>query len=350
MQKFGIDISYWQGNYNLNKAKAEGVEFVIIKGGGGDDGLYKDSKFENNYKKAKGLGLPVGTYWFSRAVSIDDAIKEAEFYYKKVLKGKQFELPIFIDVEAKMMLRLSKRKLTDVIKAWCNYLEGKGYYVGIYSSLSCFGSNMYDAELKRYAHWVAQWNKKLNYAGDCGVWQFGGETNYIRSNKVAGQVTDQNYLLVDYPTIIKKKGLNGFSKTPTPAPTPAPTPTKGLDLAAPMFDAAATKALQKWIGTIQDGKFNGQVVQCIKYIPNIGTCIYTDDYIGSPGVKAWQNVLKNNGFNPGTIDGVIGIKTVKAWQQYLNAKIGAKLTVDGIFGAKTSKASKQYLNKVVYGI
>ena len=62
MKKFGIDISRWQGDFDFNKAVAEGVEFAIIKGGGGDAGLYTDAKFERNYREAKAKGLPV-TVW-----------------------------------------------------------------------------------------------------------------------------------------------------------------------------------------------------------------------------------------------------------------------------------------------
>ena len=51
-QRFGIDVSHWQGDFNFANAKNnEGVEFAIIKAGGGDDGLYKDSRFEDNYRK-----------------------------------------------------------------------------------------------------------------------------------------------------------------------------------------------------------------------------------------------------------------------------------------------------------
>lgn len=51
-QRFGIDVSHWQGNFNFANAKnKEGVEFAIIKAGGGDAGLYKDSRFEDNYRK-----------------------------------------------------------------------------------------------------------------------------------------------------------------------------------------------------------------------------------------------------------------------------------------------------------
>ena len=208
---FGIDISGWQGNYPLDKAQKEGVKFAILKGGGADTGYcYKDNKFERNYENAKKLKMPVGAYWFSYAFNKGQAEKEAEYFYQNCLKGKQFELPIYLDVENKTQLNIGKRALTDVVKAWLDYLEKKDYWVGIYSSLSYFNNYLYDNELQKYAHWVAQWSTKLSK--DCGMWQFGGETNYIRSNKVAGIVTDQNYMLFDYEKAIKEKGLNGFPK------------------------------------------------------------------------------------------------------------------------------------------
>ncbi len=214
MKKFGIDISRWQGDFDFNKAVAEGVEFAIIKGGGGDAGLYTDAKFERNYREAKAKGLPVGVYWFSKATTIKGAEAEAEYFYTNVLKGRQFELPIYIDVEHSDMLGLGKRALTDVVKAFLNYLENKGFWVGIYATAYSFSAHFKDNELTRYAHWVAQWAKSCSYQNtDClGMWQFGGETNYIRSNKIAGVTCDQDYMLVDYPSLIKAAGLNGFTK------------------------------------------------------------------------------------------------------------------------------------------
>ena len=81
MKTFGIDISRWQGDFNLKKAVSEGVKFVILKGGGGDDGLYVDGRFADNYRKAKALGLPVGCYWFSRALTEEEARKEATYLW-----------------------------------------------------------------------------------------------------------------------------------------------------------------------------------------------------------------------------------------------------------------------------
>lgn len=228
MIKSGIDISAWQGAFDLAGAKAEGFDFVIIKGGGGDDGLYTDSKFVRNYDLAKSLGMDVGAYWFSRALSVDAAIQEADYFYEHCLKGRRFELPVYMDVENKKQLALGKRLLTDVIHAFCQRLEERGFWVGVYSSQSYFSSYMLDEELQRYAHWVACWAKSCSYSGDCfGVWQYGGGTNLIRSNKVAGVVCDQNHLLIDYPALVKQAGKNGYGgETPGPeAPAePAPAP------------------------------------------------------------------------------------------------------------------------------
>lgn len=207
----GIDISKWQGDFDLAKAQSEGFEFVIIKGGGSDGGRYTDPKFVANYAKAKALGLPVGVYWFTKAVTVAAAVADADYLYEHCLKGRQFELPIYFDVEGDM-LKLSRRLLTDICLAWCKRLEELGCYVGIYAGFYTFRDNVYDAELQDYPHWLAQWSKTPSYTGDClGMWQYGGETNLLRSNKVAGQVCDQNYMLVDYPAIIKEAGKNGFA-------------------------------------------------------------------------------------------------------------------------------------------
>lgn len=218
MKKFGIDISTWQGDFDLARAKKEGVEFVIIRGGSGEF-MGIDNRFEQNYNKAKNLGLPLGCYWMSEATTVAEAKKEAELFYKLCLQGRKYELPIYMDVELPTQLRLGKRKLTDIVIAFCDYLEKKGFFVGVYSSESYFYSYMYDNELKRFCHWVANWTGSCGYG--CGLWQFGGSNNPIRSPYIAGQVVDQNYLYEDYPTEIKNAGLNGYTK-PTAQAQPKP--------------------------------------------------------------------------------------------------------------------------------
>ena len=111
--------------------------------------------------------------------------------------------------------------LTGIVKAFCSTMEAAGYWVGIYSSESFFNSKMNDGELTRYSHWIARWGKSkpvLSSGAETQMWQFGGETNLIRSNKINGQTCDQNYCYVDYSAKIKAAGLNGYIKTGVAVP------------------------------------------------------------------------------------------------------------------------------------
>lgn len=215
---FGIDVSTWQKGFNFAKAKNEGVKFAILRGGftgyGTGKSQAKDDQFENHYKNAKANGLGVGCYFFSRAVSKAEGEKEAAFLYENCLKGKQFEYPIYIDVEdSYYQAKASKQAVTDGIIGFCEYLENKGYYVGIYANTSWFKNRMYLDQLKNYDKWVAQWSSNRPTSPEGGLWQFGGESNYVRTNKVAGVTCDQNYAYKDYPSIMKNAGLNGFTAT-----------------------------------------------------------------------------------------------------------------------------------------
>ena len=299
MKKFGIDISVWQGDFNLERAKREGVEFVILKGGGGDDGLYVDRRFDENYKKAKLLNIPVGVYWFSRALTINDAKAESDFFYKNCLRGKKFDLPVFVDIENRTQLSIGKRLLTDVIKTWCKDLSDRGFYAGIYSSLYYFRSYMYDSELSDYPHWVAQWSTQLDYAHKdiCGVWQFGGETNYIRSNKVAGVTCDQDYLLIDYPAYIKQNGLNGYEKS-------ASKPTKNTNVKQEVCNVE--------LPILRRGDKSGYVRTAQILLNKYYDAKLTEDGIfGSATEKAVIAYQRNRGLS---VDGIIGAQT---WKQLL---------------------------------
>ena len=220
MKVFGIDVSKWQGDFNFKQAKSEGVQFAILRGA---YACSKDTKFESYYKTCKVLNLPVGVYHYSMAKSVSEARTEANFLINNVLKGKQFEYPIYMDVEDKVQKALGKDLLTDIVIAFCDTLEKAGYYVGIYSSGSFFSTYMNESKLERFDKWIAHWSKQCSYKGNYGMWQFGGETNEIRSNRVAGVVCDQNYALKDYPKIIKEKGLNGYNKNITVKPTVNPS-------------------------------------------------------------------------------------------------------------------------------
>lgn len=210
MEVFGIDISHWQSNMNLNTAKNEGVRFAIIRGMYGNG---KDVSFDILYNRAKQSGLGVGAYQWGRASNVAQAREEAQLFVNYCLKGKQFEYPIYYDVEDSILINKSVQELTDIVSAWCEQIEANGYFAGVYMNQYAFNNEVKGNELaKKYSQWRAYWTSKANKP-NVPMWQFGGETNYVRTNIVAGMVCDQDYAYEDFPTIIKNAGLNGFSKT-----------------------------------------------------------------------------------------------------------------------------------------
>lgn len=229
MKVFGIDISTWQKGYPYDKANAEGVKFAILRAGYSQT---KDNQFETHYANAKRLGWGVGAYWYSYATTVAAAQAEARAFLK-VLAGKQFDYPVYLDMEdASISNNTSKATRDAMVRAFGEIIEAAGYYFGVYTNKYWYNSIISGSELnKKYDWWIAQWSTAEPSGVNYGLWQFGGETNYIRGNKVAGVTTDQNYAVKDYPSIIKAAGLNGYPKsgggstpTPTPEPTPQPTP------------------------------------------------------------------------------------------------------------------------------
>ena len=124
MQKFGIDVSRWQGDFDFEYAHNEqDVEFAILKAGGADDGFYQDRKFERNYSECERIGLDKGAYFYGNAFSREDAEKEAD-YFLSLVSGKTFEYPLWYDIEAEM---LSAENLTELILIFLNKVKSAGY-------------------------------------------------------------------------------------------------------------------------------------------------------------------------------------------------------------------------------
>lgn len=207
--KKGIDISYCQTQIHWEEVTAE---FVIIKAGQRD---FTDPLFESHYKGAKSRGIPVGAYWYLDAMNVDDAKKEAAEFIKR-LSGKQFEYPVYLDLENEAQFKLGKEKVSALIRAFLEKVEQAGYWVGLYGSLSSLTFYTDDDIKSRYGVWLAQWDvSKPTYKGAYGIWQH----SVGKADGVTG-ACDLDYCYVDYPTQIKAKGLNGFKKDPAPAPAP----------------------------------------------------------------------------------------------------------------------------------
>ena len=211
----GLDLSKHQKGLSITAVKNAGYQFAILRGGytgyGKTRDKNKDSEFENFYAQAKKIGFPVGAYYYSCANNKQGGIDEAKFLYANCLKGKQFEYPIYIDVENDIWQTTDKTGVTDAIIGFCETLENLGYYVGIYAALSWFENRIETARLDDYTKWVAAWrDSKPNFKYSAfDMWQ-------NSDNGVIGtHIVDTDYCFKDFPRIIKAAGLNGFPKKKT---------------------------------------------------------------------------------------------------------------------------------------
>ncbi len=221
----GIDVSVHNGDIDWQKVKADGIEFAIIRAGYGKLASQKDDKFEQNYKNAKAAGLPVGAYWYSYAMTPEEAELEADVFLS-VIKGKQFEFPVYFDLEEKKQFNLGKEQVSAIMRAFLKKVESAGYFTGLYGSASSLTTHTADDIKSWYTIWLAHWVDQTNYSGSYAVWQ---HSEKGRVNGISGNV-DLDICYRDFPTIIKSKGLNGWGKTPAPADDKADTSTAAVTI------------------------------------------------------------------------------------------------------------------------
>ena len=232
----GIDVSYCQNKIDWDTAKASGlVDFAILQAGYGRETSQVDTQFERNYAACKRLGIPCGAYWFSYAMSADEAKREAQVFLQTI-KGKSFEYPVYMDLELAKQFALGKAACSAIVDAFLSVLEQSGYYAGLYCSTYYLDNYLSDSIKSRYTVWCAQYASKCTYQNPYGVWQYNvaGNEEYdiIGQKSIPGIIgeCDMDYCYTDYPEIIKAAGLNGFTKTTQPAePKPEPTPTPEPD-------------------------------------------------------------------------------------------------------------------------
>ena len=212
MVTHGIDVSKHQGVIDWSKVK---TDFAILRAGFGRYTSQKDPQFERNYAGAKAAGISVGAYWYSYAVSVREARQEASACLD-VLDQKKFEYPIYFDVESGVQSNLSKAVLTAICEAFCDTLEKAGYFAGVYASTYWFTRYLDHARLaSKYTIWLADYRAVYNKTLKRDMHQY-ASSGCVEG--ISGRV-DCNTCTRDFPGIIKKAGLNGYSKTAAPDST-----------------------------------------------------------------------------------------------------------------------------------
>lgn len=206
----GIDVSEHQGVIDWDKVKVSGmVDFVILRAGYGKETSQVDRQFERNYSECKRLGIPCGAYWYTYAVTADEAKQEATVCLKTIA-NKQFEYPVAFDIEEQASLV----NASELCETFCSELEKNGYYTAVYSFKNAFENNIGSEIKNKYDIFLSHVNvEKSDYTDSYGLWQYSwaGRIDGITSD------IDLDYAYKDYPEIIKSAGLNGFSDSASSA-------------------------------------------------------------------------------------------------------------------------------------
>lgn len=317
IKKYGIDISSWNGNINLTPYKDQ---FVIIRAG---FDITEDSKAKRNMDECERLGIPYGVYWYSYALNSTQAKAEANACLK-VIKGRNIKVGVWFDMEdadgwkKKHGFSFTRNNISAICNAFCDVMASKKYYTGIYASRSWFDSYI---NCPKYDKWVAQWgsnNGKVN-----------ADTSSLGSLlQYTSKPMDKNLSYVE---------LSHFQGEVTPTPIPKKLTVDGI------IGHDSVIALQKWMGTYQDGEISGQLYNQKKAFPSIVAVAFGGG--GSICIKQLQKYLTSKGYKV-TQDGLLGPATVKAMQKFLNSK-GNKLAVDGILGTESAKELQKFLNTQV---
>lgn len=184
----GIDVSKHQGEIDWEKVAQDGVKFAFIRVGNrgyGTGAIVEDAFFEANIKGAISNGIQVGVYFFSQAITEEEAREEAAFVLEKIAPYK-IQCPIVIDVErvddseARMNLISMEERTANTI-VFLETVKAAGYDVMVYHNME-MGMLMLDLEqLEEYEKWFAYYNKEIYYPYQFEVWQYSdkGKVNGI---------------------------------------------------------------------------------------------------------------------------------------------------------------------------
>ena len=217
----GLDVSRFQGEVDWERVKAAGYQFAMLRAGYGDDSV--DGQFRRNASECNRLGLPIGAYWFCYAASPENAAQEADSCIRTV-SGYRLDYPVCYDIEQASADYVEKQGVSftpalaqSLVKSFCGRVESLGYFAMFYSNRSFYDTYLGAALAGRYAFWYARYTDTFD-GTDCGIWQY---TSTGSVPGISGNV-DLDLAYVDYPSVIRRAGLNHLDGTAPVPPSPAP--------------------------------------------------------------------------------------------------------------------------------
>ena len=198
-----MDVSRWQGSIDWDAVKRSGkIDGVMLRVLGSKGGKpYLDPYFARNYAECARLGLPVGGYYYTCAVTQRQTEEELAAL-KTALRGKTFQLPLAIDVEDPRLRSLAPAKLSALVAEAAAQLEAWGLYAMVYTYTNFADTALDMAALAAYDLWIADY-RGTRPTRKHGMWQ------YTAKGTIPGvsSPVDLSHAYKDYAAIIQRKGL-----------------------------------------------------------------------------------------------------------------------------------------------
>ncbi|MBR5597682.1 MAG: glycoside hydrolase family 25 protein [Lachnospiraceae bacterium] len=197
----GVDLSKYQKSVDFAAIQNEGIDFCILRVGarGYETGvIQEDEKFEEFLTGAEAVGMPVGLYFFSQAVTEEEAIEEANFVIGKIGEHK-ISYPIAYDMEFiqndnARIETLTKAEKTNIALAFLNRIEEAGFTGMLYGNKEWLLKRIELHRFENYDVWLAEEKDIPDYPYIYSMWQ------YTKQGEVYGidGYVDLNISFIDY--------------------------------------------------------------------------------------------------------------------------------------------------------
>ena len=201
----GVDVSEHQLDIDWKQVAASGVDYAYIRVGWRgytEGGLFEDAYFERNIQGALDAGLHVGVYMFSQAVTVQEAIEEADFVLERIGKYK-VTLPVVCDWEKIEAAEARSHGLTmelrtDCARAFCETVKSAGYVPCVYfnRNLGYYGYDL--TRLTDYEFWFSLPESGFpNFYYACDMWQY----SFTETVPGIAEPTDMNLWFIAKPKV-----------------------------------------------------------------------------------------------------------------------------------------------------
>ena len=164
----------------------------------------QDEKFEKYASEAERVGLDLGVYFFTQAITVEEAEDEAEFVLR-LIEDHKISYPVAFDTEyiddenaRTNTTEISDELRSDICKAFCERIKQEGYYPMIYASENWMRRYLKVEALKDYDLWAPQYLDENDYLYDFTMWQYTDSGNIPG---VRGEV-DLDISMVDYASFV----------------------------------------------------------------------------------------------------------------------------------------------------